>query len=195
MAFSRLPYDKLAYDLQIKRSTEEGAYRLFPSFGENKFACFASDGIIGSKSDVSLPRYQTTLNNESVIDAENKLSWRHNLLSKNNINNNPINSINVIHKQQCIDKLSPEDTRFTYPLDDYRCMSLLDYEYIPYLHVNPQCYIQEIYDKIGLNTRLYAKDVYKPPKHKFWDTGISLPKENVYYNNDIDCYTYCSQKK
>ena len=191
MAFSRLPYDKTAYELQIKRSTNEGTYRLFPSFGENKFPCFASDGIIGSKSDVSLTRCQTNLNNENMIDAENKLSWRHKLLSKDNIDINPIEHVDVIHKQQCINKLSPEDTRFTYPLDDYRCMSLWDYEYIPYLHVNPQCYIQEIDDKIGLNTRLYAKDIYKTPKHNFWDTGSSLPTENIYYDDNINCYSYC----
>ena len=49
---------------------------------------------------------------------------------------------------------------FSHPIDNYRSMSLTDYYYQPFLFVNPQCHIQDINDKMGLNSRLYSKDMY-----------------------------------
>lgn len=175
MAFSRVNYDNEAYSLQLQRSTEPLTYRLFGSFAENVNSCLAPDGNIGSKADVSIVREQTHLTNETMTDAESALSWRSNYLNKNNNNTNPFNKFTFIDKKQCSGKLSPEDTRFTHPIDNYRCMSTLDFEYQPYLPVNPQCYVQDIDDKVGLNSRLFSKDNYVMPKHKFWDTGSALP--------------------
>lgn len=180
MAFSRPNYDsKYVYNLQIKRSTDENDYRLNPLFAENINPCYIENGIVGSKADVSLVREQTNLSNELMVDAENELSWRSRHITKDNNNFNPFNKFKTIHKKNCNTKnsLTPEDTRFTHPLDNYRSMSLLEYELTPYLHSNPQCYIQSIDDKIGLNSRLFAKDSYKNPKQNYWDNGEALPKE------------------
>ena len=54
MAFSRTTYDKCAYDLQVKRSTDQGGYRLYSDFAENQNQCYSYNGPIGSKSDVSI---------------------------------------------------------------------------------------------------------------------------------------------
>jgi hypothetical protein len=54
-------------------------------------------------------------------------------------------------------------------------MSLTELMLEPYLHINPQCNIQELSERQGLNSRLYSKDTYKPPPHKFWETGSALP--------------------
>jgi hypothetical protein len=180
MAFSRPNYDsKDVYNLQIKRSIDENEYRLNPLFAENINPCYVENGIVGSKSDVSLVREQTNLSNELMVDAESELSWRSRPLTKDNHNVNPFNKFKIINKKECNSKnsLTPQDTRFTHPLDNYRSMSVFDYELTPYLHTNPQCYIQSIDDKIGLNSRLFAKDSYKNPKHHYWDTGDALPKE------------------
>ena len=47
----------------------------------------------------------------------------------------------------------------------------------PYLHVNPQCHVQESGDRIGLNSRLHSKDTFKLGAQEFWDKGEALPKE------------------
>jgi hypothetical protein len=179
MAFSRTNYDSKVYDLQIKRSTIGHDYRLNPVYAENNNPCYVENGIVGSKSDVSLVRKQNDLANDIMVDAESELSWRSRPVTKSNYNVNPFNKFKVIHKNECTNSISltPTDTRFTHPIDDYRCMSTFDYGLNPYLHVNPQCHIQPINEKIGLNSRLYAKDNYKIPKTKPWDNGESLPKE------------------
>ena len=45
----------------------------------------------------------------------------------------------------------------------------------PYLPVNPQCHIQPIDDRIGLNSRLHVKDMYKMPEVEILDNGEALP--------------------
>jgi hypothetical protein len=190
MAFSRPNYDDSVYNLQIKRSTEGGDYRLNPDYAENINPCYMEQGIIGAKSDVSLVREQINLSNESMVDVENELSWRCKPLSKSNNNNSPFEKFKLIHKNNCGNCL-PEDTRFTHPIDNYRSMSLLNYEITPYVHVNPQCYIQSINDKIGLNSRLYIKDNHRYPNQNSWDNGDSLPKENPSLNINQRCKYTC----
>jgi hypothetical protein len=56
-------------------------------------------------------------------------------------------------------------------------MSTFDYGLNPYLHVNPQCHVQESHDRIGLNSRLYSKDMYILNDQIFWDNGEVLPVE------------------
>ena len=112
-----------------------------------------------------------------MADVESKLSWRNHKLSKTNDQTNPLGTLELNHKPICSKQLSPEDTRFTHPLDNYRGMSLTDLMIEPYLHVNPQCHIQPIDDRLGLNSRLNAKDMFKIDAQDFWDKGEALPKE------------------
>lgn len=177
MSFNRTKYDKCAYDLEIGRSTGPGDYRLFGSFAENCNQCFSSDGPIGAKSDVSIVKKPLDLSFTEMSQVESELSWRNQLLTKCNNNYNPIDKHQTNHKPSCAKKLTSEDTRFTHPIDNYRSMSLTSFQVEPYLHVNPQCHIQESYDLIGMNSRLYAKDIYKIPDQEFFDKGESLPKE------------------
>jgi hypothetical protein len=178
MSFNRTKYDKLAYELQMDRSTGELGYRLFGPFGENVNHCYSNNGPVGSKSDVSLARKQTDLEFGDVAQAESRLSWRNKKLNKYNDGTNPLEDTKLIHKSNCDNLVVSEDTRFTHPLDNYRGMSLTAYQMEPYLHVNPQCHIQSIFDKTGLNSRLSAKDNYVMPKQKYWD-DYTLPKEIV----------------
>jgi hypothetical protein len=175
MSFNRSIYDKEAYDLQLNRSTQPGDYRLFASFAERLDSCFSYNGPVNAKSDVSLVREQTNLNNEKMAQTESDLSWRNQRLSKSNKNYNPLNDKKLINKTNCNNKLVSEDTRFTHPIDNYRAMSLTEYFYEPYVHVNPQCHIHD--PRLGLDSRLSAKDAYVLPKQHFWDNGSALPKE------------------
>lgn len=177
MSFNRVKYDQCAYDLQMGRSTGPGDYRLFGSFAENCDQCLSYDGPVGAKSDVSTAKKPLDLSFGDMAQVESELSWRHQILTKCNNELSPLDKQTLHHKPSCSKKLTPEDTRFTHPLDNYRCMSLTSYQVEPYLHVNPQCHIQESGDRIGMNSRLYAKDVYRIPAQEFLDKGEALPKE------------------
>jgi len=175
MSFNRILYDVNAYKLQMDRSVAPGDYRLFSQTGENCSQCYSEFGPVGSKSDVSLVKKPNDLQFTDMADIESKLSWRNNKLGKDNNNNNPLLNAKLEHKQSCSSQLTAEDTRFTHPLTNYRSMSLTELMLEPYLHINPQCNIQELSERQGLNSRLYSKDTYKAPPHKFWDTGTALP--------------------
>ena len=176
MSSNRTIYDSQAYNLQINRSIGPGDYRLFGSYAENINQCYSDSGPIGSKADVSIVKKSDDLSFTEMADVESQLSWRNHKLSKYN-DNCRLNLIKVNNKNQCSTKLSAEDTRFTHPIDNYRGMSLLPYQYEPYLHINPQCHVQESHDRIGLNSRLYSKDMYIASSQIKWDNGDALPKE------------------
>jgi hypothetical protein len=177
MSFNRIKYDNGAYDLQMSRSTAPGDYRLYAPYGESCEQCYSYSGPIGSKSDVSLVKKQNDLTFKDMANIESQLSWRNNKLSKTNEPLNSIENNNLQHKPSCSEKLTPEDTRFTHPIDNYRGMSLTELMLDSYLHINPQCSIQESGDRIGLNSRLQSKDTYKLTEQEFWDKGDAFPKQ------------------
>lgn len=176
MSFNRLKYDSCAFDLQMNRSVGPGDYRLFAPFAENCNACYSYNGPIGSKADVSLVKKPTELSFEKMAQVESELSWRNRLTSRCNDNKSPFDKYEVNHKQVCENKLAPQDTRFTHPIDNYRSMSLTEFQLEPHLYTNPQCYVQEICDRQGMNSRLLSKDTYKQPPQEFWDKGEALPR-------------------
>jgi hypothetical protein len=158
MSFNRLSYDQCAYDLKMDRSTLPGDYRLYGSYAENCNQCYAMDGPGNSKSDVSLARDGNDLSYTNMADIENQLSWRRKKLNECNDPPGQLDDKVLRNKPVCSNKLIPQDTRFTNPLDDYRGMSLTSYMVNPYLPINPQCVVQNNDDKYGLNSRLYVKD-------------------------------------
>jgi hypothetical protein len=173
MSSNRTRYDDCAYDLEVKRSREQGAYRLFAEGAEHCQQCLNVDGVIG-RSGCSTAKQPLDLRWGEMADTESALSWRNHQLNKCNDPATNYTKHSLNHKPTCSTKLVPEDTRFTHPLDDYRCMSLTEHQILPYLPVNPQCVIQE--DRLGLDTKLIAKDHYRMPKQTFWDNGSALPK-------------------
>lgn len=179
MSFNRIKYDTSAYDLQMNRSTDTGDYRLFAPFAENCNQCLSYDGPIGSKSDVSLVRENMDLSFKDMAETESQLSWRRQYLSKNNKPLNNLDENNLKHKPVCTSKLTPEDTRFTHPIDDFRSMSYTPLMMSPYLPVNPQCHFQSTDDLLGLNSRLFSKDNYKLDPVLFLDNGSALPREEA----------------
>ena len=179
MSSNRTTYDKCAYALQMNRSVGPGDYRLYAPYAENCNQCFSDFGPVGSKSDVSVVKKPMELQFGSMADAESELSWRHRQLTKCNDDSSPIEKTNVNHKPSCSNKLTAEDTRFTFPLDNYRGMSLTSYQLNPYLPVNPQCNILGNESKYGLNSRLYSKDNYSEPNDKPESQCTTLPREIV----------------
>jgi hypothetical protein len=174
MSSSRIKLDNNAFELQNNRSIGPGNYMLYSGYGENNNPCYSYDGPIGS-NDVSVGDMNMPRPGEYMTEIESELTWRSRPLNKTNLNTTPINKYKLYNKNVCPNILQIEDTRFTHPIDNYRGMSLTEYQYEPYLHINPQCIIQE--DRIGLNSRLVIKDNYSIPNQDFWDNGDSLPKE------------------
>ena len=175
MSFNRTKYDECALNLDAKRSSDQLDYRIFGGAAENCQQCVNVDGIMGRSGD-STSKKPMDLKWGDMADTESMLSWRHHQLNKCNDNNMDWSNKTLHHKPVCSNKLVAEDTRFTHPLDDYRCMSLTDLMISPYLPINPQCVIQE--DRIGLDTKLVAKDHYRMPHQRFWDNGSALPKSS-----------------
>jgi len=160
MSFCRIKYDNEAYDLKLERSIGPGDYRLFLGNNENCSKCFSYDGPKNAKSDVSLPDDINGNQWGPMTEIESYLTNRVNKLSDANIygKNDYYKNIPVTNKNNCNNILESEDTRFTFPIEAFRCMDLTSYHYSPFLYVNPQCEIQD--DRIGLNSRLRVKDTF-----------------------------------
>jgi len=178
MAFSRTKYDDCATKLHVGRSIGEGEYRLFPGFNESAQGCLSYDGPRNSKNDVSTARKKEVLDWGRMAQIESDLKSLN--IPLTNCNENAVNmdygKNETVNKLACNDILSAEDTRFTYPLQAFRSMSLTSYQLQPFLFSNPQCHIQD--DRIGLDSRNKAKDTFKTPKPNMVDKGEALPKEN-----------------
>lgn len=177
MSFSRTKYDKCATRLQNGRSVGVGDYYLFAGAVENCNQCYSDMGPIGSKSDVSTTKNHS-LDWGEMAQIESELLSRNIDLSKcnNNVVNMNYNKHQVYNKSNCNAKLNAEDTRFTFPVQTYRSMSLTSYQLQPYLYTNPQCYIQD--DRLGLDSRNRIKDAYIASKD-VPNVNTALPKENT----------------
>ena len=177
MSFSRINYDQCAYDLQLERSVAPGNYRLFPGYVDNCNKCYPYNQPHTSKEHVSIARKDCDTGFGSLVDAESKITNRVNTLEHCNKKgkNDDYKNTQVFHKPLCDRTLESEDTRFTFPIDTYRGMSLTSYAFTPYLHVNPQCHIQTNSHREGTPSRLAIRDCYKLPNQDFWDKGKGLP--------------------
>lgn len=178
MAFSRTKYDECQYEQQIKRSTDVGSYRLFAPANESCTQCYSYTGPIGSRADVAVPRNSLDVDFGIKADAESHLTNR--VLPDDQCNSRGKNdghkalANKMVKLPNCGTTLNQVDTRFTHPLDAYRGMNTTEFHFNPYLHVNPQCKIQEW--RNGTNSRLIAKDTFVVPEQKPLDTGAALPK-------------------
>ncbi len=179
MSFNRTRYDQSATEAYVGRSVNEGNYRLFPGFVENSNECLSYDGPRGSKNDVSTSKKDSNLLNwGKMAQVESQLQSRTKVLTKGNENvaDMDYGKNEVVKKVSCEKKLNSEDSRFTYPTQAFRSMSLTSYQLQPFLFSNPQCHI--IDDRQGLDSRNKAKDTYKIPLPVVLDKGDALPKEN-----------------
>ena len=177
MSFSRINYDESAYDLKMERSTAPGDYRFFPHYHEIKDKCYPYNDPTNGKQQVSLVREDCDMTFTDMAHVESILTNRIKPLQNGNLEgkNDEHLKEKVHHKQNCTNYLEMEDTRFTNPVDTYRGMSLTEFFFTPYLHVNPQCQYQTNVNKVGNSSRLWVKDNYTTPDQNEWDEGEGLP--------------------
>ena len=160
MAFSRIRYDDCSTKLYTERSVGEGDYRLYGGFNESCSSCLSTTGPIGSKADVSTPKDKPQTDWGDMAHIESELLNLNIPLNRCNENatNTHYNKNKVLNKNVCSPFLNAEDSRFTFPTQSYRSMSLTAYQLQPFLFSNPQCNLQD--DRIGSNTRNKVKDNY-----------------------------------
>ena len=186
MSFSRLNYDVNAYDLKLDRAVKPGDYRLFRGFGENCVKCHSYDGPRNAISDRPTPKVDNCDSDLCALTTvESLLQNRNQPLTESNERGNTIdfNSISLVSNNNCSDNLNFEDTRFTYPIEAFRCMDTTEFHYNPYLSVNPQCEVRE--DRIGSNSRLKVKDNWKPRIPEMPDQSVFLPPETAVSTNNL----------
>jgi len=177
MSFSRIKYDNEAYNLRINRSGGPGDYRLFLAGNESCTKCLSYNGARNGKSDVSIAENETTNQWSSMAEVESHLTNRINKLVDSNIygKNDNYKNLQTVNKTFCNNnELITEDTRFTNPIEAYRCMDVTPYHYTPFLYVKSQCEIQQ--DRIGLNSRLNIKDNFVINKPNLIDQSVFFPK-------------------
>ena len=157
MSFSRIKYDECATKLHNERSVGIGEYRLsFDNF-ENNNQCQSPMGPLGSKSGISTAKNNCLANWGEMAQIESDLQSRNIPITDCNENATNINysKNKIFDKKLCSPLLNTEDTRFTFPTQSYRSMSLTSYQLQPWLFSNPQCHIKE--DRIGLGSRHIGK--------------------------------------
>jgi len=107
---------------------------------ENKSYCYSSNGFINSQSQMSRPMKEGMLDLGSKVDIESKLQNRHKELYSIERNNTDFMNVKVDLPKQCntAETMNNEDTRFTFPIANYREMDTSEYIFNPYLFINYQ---------------------------------------------------------
>ena len=146
MSFNRNKYDEFSYKEEVNRSTDPLYYRVNNCFATNNDECYPYNG---RQNQINKKLDELNVDIESELTNRNLPSNYSNELGKNN-------KYSKLKKKEelknCTKNIEVEDTRFTHPIDNYRGMSTTEFNYSPYLHVNPQNNID--YWRDGINSRL-----------------------------------------
>lgn len=188
MSFNRLKYDSTAFNNDVKSNKNQGDYRLFELYSEHPNKCLPM--YKPSKSNSSDTKKEV-LENYNLTDLESELTFRTNKLKKDLA---PIfNKYHIYNKPMCKPDNDFEDTRFTHPIDNYRELTLFDYYLNPHVFSNPQNEITQLVYS-GINSRLEAKDCYKPPKTEQWEDYTAFPPYMPFDNNYMKDLMNCLNK-
>lgn len=175
MSFSKLSYDKCAYEKSISESMQPGHYMLNRPYNDcsNK-NCFVSDpSIIHDKSGVATSKDYPLIDvNSELLGLNMKLSE---CPSKRKIDNsyavnNPLNT--------CDSHTNAEDTKLSNPPCTLRGTGWNRFDF---LHENPQDYAILPFPS-EIQNRLIVKDNHRPCLPKLFN-------ENVHPKTDDKCYT------
>ena len=149
--FTRLNYDREAYEEEVTRSTDPMLYRLDPNYAVNCQKCFAPYGPRGGHDDAAAVGQQIDV--DSILRGVSKISTKSN---RQQIPD-PISGYRNLMPCDCSDALETEYTRYTYPGYEIRGLTVRDLRY-DYLHFDPEC---QIFENFEVNTRLQAKDNHR----------------------------------
>lgn len=171
MASTRKFYDECSVNLYYKQSTDPLSYRLSPNYANNCQKCYTDNGPRGQDMNVSV------ITNENLIDVDSLLSNRSKVAS--DCGDGLVTDINFKNYQKyhlpvCNRFMNRNDTRLTHPIHNYRGMTI-DWYFSPRVNNrDEQC---NIFWDFSENTRLTAKDSYRPDIPMPMSSFPSLPKE------------------
>lgn len=175
---SNLIYDRCAYDDYLSESVGPLLYRLNPNQINNCNACLS---VFGPRSRSGPPSYgvsttvgHTSAISQDLVDVESILSNRNVIASKckdGKVNDIDVTKFHLQHAKLCNDYLDPLATHLTDPPQNYRGMSINRFHNLP---KNPQA---NIFYEFAVNTKLEAKDNYKPIIPKLINYDPAQPSE------------------
>ena len=171
MASTRKKYDNCSTDLFYKQSTNPLLYRLSPDYANNCQKCYADYGPTGQDMNVSV------ITNQNLIDVDSLLTNRSKVASDckdglvTDIN---INQYSKYHLPRCDRFINRNDSRLTHPLHNYRGMTINWFFEPRVSNRDEQC---NLFWDFAENTRLTAKDNYRPDIPLPIDQGPSFPVE------------------
>jgi len=173
---SRLPYDKCAYPDRLKESVGPLSYRVNVNQIHNCNRCLNANGAGPRATGMGFGNSTLTKGEagpapfEDIIDVDSIMSNRNVKTSK--CKRGHVNPINLTKKKVhnynlCNNNNNPEFTRLSYPSSNYRDISVNRFYNL--LH-DPQ---QNIFYDMGHNSRLEAKDNWRPDIPEFWEDNVS----------------------
>lgn len=184
MASTRKLYDECSTNLFYRQSTDPLIYRLLPDYANNCSKCYTDYGPKGQKMNTSV------ITNENLIDVDSLLTNRRKIASDckdglvTDINFNNYKKYNLPLCDKFMDR---NDSRLSHPIHNYRGMTI-DWFFEPRVNNrDEQC---NIFWNFEENTKLTAKDNYRPDIPIPYDQYLTLPKEKIKKNKE--CFSYCA---
>lgn len=183
---SRLPYDKCAYEDQVRESTSPGSYRLDTNWSHNQNGCLSTMGPRGSDGVSTLVGH-TVAPSQKLVDFESMLSNRNVKVSKakhGRVNPVKLSGYKLKHHTLCNNYLDPQYTRLTYPAESYRGLPINRFYNLPN---DPQ---EHIFYDFAVNTTLEAKDNWVPDVPTPLNTG-TYPNPTTSSSGSTSCRYNC----
>jgi hypothetical protein len=172
MSFSRVFYDSNDYNVKKASYNNYVNYRIFPDFAESTAKCIPVLGPTSESSSHDSGRALIDL--ETIVEVGSQLTRRSNPITRNDFGIGNVSKLNYKIPFCKLDSLTGEDTRFSHPIDDYRCISATNYYMQPYLPVNPQDTITQLVIP-GNSSRIRAKEEFKMKPHQSWEDKNVFP--------------------
>jgi hypothetical protein len=191
--FTRRRYDQEEL-AQFDQSNKRGNTLIMDlNSKENKNGCNNSFGTGQGAGNISRPLNQEGfLDFQKKTDIENKLRNTHIELNSARRNNMDYKEVPVKDMDVCsaAEHLVNEDSRFNFPINQFREMSTTELAFTPYLHMNPQSVhaqnqkFMEPIGRMGTSTRYdNKKDLFKKSMKEYKETVQDKPKN--YDPNDL----------
>lgn len=169
---SRLLYDDNVYPDKLVESQSPLTYRTDSNQIRNCNRCLSTLGP-RSRFGISTSGVEKSAESQDLADLESILSNRNVKTSKSKLGHvNPINplSYKLDHQTNCGNLINPENSRLSYPAQNYRSTTINRFYNL--LH-DPQ---EPLFWDFATNTRLEAKDNLRPKVPMIWP-DLAGPKE------------------
>lgn len=188
MSNTRTIFDKDVAELHDYSVRNRNDYVMNLISAENANMCYYQGGARNGPSELRRPmNQQGFLDFGAKADLETRLQNRHLPLGSFDRTNQDYKDIETQLPPQCQnvkEHLVLDESRLSHPLQNYREMRTDEYNFVPYLHMNPQDVMvtntnwHGNEDRNGISSRISLKSnkYTKPMEYKDLVAGIAPPK-------------------